>query len=193
MKHRAILKDGYAIEPGFIVAYHYHPTTGELTGSSDEYISPGVTLPAFSTDIAPPEGKSGFAPVFTDGAWAFVEDHRGKESYSIHDRAQVVIDYLGPVIADYVLNAPTTPYDYWTGSEWQTNHEEQHSTEVEAANQARARLIAEATSIISPLKDALDGGYIDESDKPVLIAWQKYRYALTRVDAEKPVWPEKPA
>ncbi|MFT2716469.1 tail fiber assembly protein, partial [Enterobacter sp. 01-M-05-SI-ECC] len=30
------------------------------------------------------------------------------------------------------------------------------------------------------------------ADKPKLAAWQKYRYALTKVDPAKPVWPEMP-
>lgn len=56
-----------------------------------------------------------------------------------------------------------------------------------------AILRAEADDIIAPLKDALDGGYINDSDKPKLTEWQKYRYALTKVDPAKPVWPDKPA
>ncbi|WP_261372407.1 tail fiber assembly protein [Yersinia aldovae] len=61
-----------------------------------------------------------------------------------------------------------------------------------AASQ-KAALIAQASQIISPLRDALDGGYIDDTDKPKLAVWQKYRYDLTKVDPEDPVWPDKPA
>ena len=61
-----------------------------------------------------------------------------------------------------------------------------------AATRKIATLRAEADSIIAPLKDALDGGYIDDSDKLKLTEWQKYRYALTKVDPTKPVWPTKP-
>lgn len=67
---------------------------------------------------------------------------------------------------------------------------EQLTEQVNAKKQA---LIAESASVIDPLKDALDGGYIDDEDKPKLIAWQKYRYALTKVEPDKPVWPDKPA
>ncbi|NGF04051.1 tail fiber assembly protein [Citrobacter freundii] len=63
----------------------------------------------------------------------------------------------------------------------------------EVATRKIAALRAEADTIIAPLKDALDGGYIDESDKLKLTDWQKYRYALTKVDPAKPVWPERPA
>lgn len=64
--------------------------------------------------------------------------------------------------------------------------------EADAVSQKNA-LIAYATQIIDPLKDALDGGYIDDEDKPKLAAWQKYRYALTKVDAANPTWPAVPA
>ena len=63
---------------------------------------------------------------------------------------------------------------------------------VKIAEEKKVALIAEATQIIDPLKYALDGDYIDEADKPRLVAWQKYRYALTKVDPAKPVWPDKP-
>lgn len=69
-------------------------------------------------------------------------------------------------------------------------------TDEELAAQAAARksaLLADADRVIAPMKDALDGGYIDDADKPILIAWQKYRYALTKVDPANPAWPEKPA
>ncbi|MDN4239224.1 tail fiber assembly protein [Citrobacter freundii] len=60
------------------------------------------------------------------------------------------------------------------------------------AAQQKTTLLTEASAIIAPLKDALDGGYIDDEDKPGLTAWQKYRYALTKVNLAKPVWPDKP-
>jgi len=64
---------------------------------------------------------------------------------------------------------------------------------IATAKAKQQALINEASSIIAPLKDALDGGYIDDEDKPRLTAWQKYRYALTKVDPAKPAWPDKPA
>lgn len=57
----------------------------------------------------------------------------------------------------------------------------------------KSSLISEAAIVIAPLADALAGGYIDDEDKPKLTEWQKYRYALTKVDPAKPVWPEKPS
>ncbi len=68
------------------------------------------------------------------------------------------------------------------------------SEELEADVLSRkAALIVQATQIIDPLKDALDGGYIDEEDKSKLVAWQKYRHALTKIDMFKPLWSEAPS
>lgn len=63
---------------------------------------------------------------------------------------------------------------------------------VAAALRKKTSLLAEASEVIAPLKDAFDGGYIEETDKTKLIEWQKYRYALTKVTPENPVWPDKP-
>lgn len=65
--------------------------------------------------------------------------------------------------------------------------------ELTAAALEKAKLLrAEADAVIAPLKDAFDGGYIDELDKSTLTAWQKYRYNLLKVDLNDPEWPAKP-
>lgn len=56
-------------------------------------------------------------------------------------------------------------------------------------------LLQEALHNIILLKDAQDGGYIEPEDIPRLIAWQKYRYELTKVDFSTYPnirWPKKP-
>lgn len=67
-----------------------------------------------------------------------------------------------------------------------------HEQVVAQAEQQKSMLLAEVSAVIAPLADAQTGGYIDDDDVPRLTAWQKYRYALTKVDPAKPVWPEKP-
>lgn len=62
-----------------------------------------------------------------------------------------------------------------------------------AATRKIAALRAEADAVITPMKDALEGGYIANADIPRLAAWQRYRYELTKVDPDNPVLPEKPA
>ncbi|EKN4209773.1 tail fiber assembly protein [Yersinia ruckeri] len=76
-----------------------------------------------------------------------------------------------------------------------TNPPPTHDDLVAEAERKKAALLAEASSVIAPLADALAGGYIDAVDEPRLVAWQKYRYALTKVDistAPDIEWPLKP-
>ncbi|WP_145592108.1 tail fiber assembly protein [Yersinia rochesterensis] len=63
------------------------------------------------------------------------------------------------------------------------------------AQHKKAELIAEAAEVIDPMRDAKDGGYIDDEDIPRLAAWQKYRYGLTKVDVSNAPdieWPVAP-
>ncbi|WP_368870073.1 tail fiber assembly protein [Proteus mirabilis] len=59
----------------------------------------------------------------------------------------------------------------------------------------KASLISEATSVIDPMSDAKNGGYIEKEDIKRLDLWQRYRYALTKVDTSLTPdieWPQKP-
>ncbi|MCX9458487.1 tail fiber assembly protein, partial [Vibrio cholerae] len=79
--------------------------------------------------------------------------------------------------------------------QWVTDTSAQHAAAVSEAETKKISLLAEASTIIAPLSDALAGGYITDEDSKKLLAWQKYRYSLTKVDtslAEKVVFPVKP-
>lgn len=186
-------EDGHATTPGEIRAYYFDHINGEYTGWSDEFINIGVSMPGCSTDIAPGEEIAGFAQVFTGQLWEVQEDHREKTVYSTSDRKSSVVDYIGPVREGFTLVAPLTQFDKWVDGKWVTDASEQNESLTLSNTQKKAALILEASSYIAPLVDARDGGYIDDADVPVLAAWQKYRYALTKVDPAKPVWPERPA
>lgn len=59
----------------------------------------------------------------------------------------------------------------------------------------KTELISEATSVINPMSDAKSGGYIEIGDIKRLDSWQRYRYALTKVDTSLTPdieWPQKP-
>jgi hypothetical protein len=185
-------EDGHAAEAGTIRAYYFDHATGEYTGWSDEFINIGVSMPGCSTDIVPGDEVAGVAQVFTGQSWEAQEDHRGKTVYSTSDRKSSVVDYIGPVREGFTLVAPLTQFDKWIDGKWVTDASEQNESITVSNTQQKAALIFEASSYIAPLVDARDGGYIDEADVPVLAAWQKYRYALTKVDPAKPVWPARP-
>lgn len=92
--------------------WNYDPTTGELvsTGLADESpMEPGVfLLPAFATNIAPPSFVDGFCPVFRDGGWSLVEDHRGEKWWDVNG-AEIVISELGKVPDGLSNVAPPPP------------------------------------------------------------------------------------
>lgn len=183
---------GHATTAGDIRCFYFDSVTGEYTGWSDEYINVGVSLPGNSTDIDPGESVAKMVPVFSDGGWEQQEDHRGETVWATADGSNTTVDYIGPVKDGFTAVAPTTPYDVWNGGEWVTDSEAQHAADTAANEAKKTALIYEATQFIAPLADAMAGGYIDDADIPVLTAWQKYRYALTKVEPPKPVWPRKP-
>ncbi|WP_210455089.1 tail fiber assembly protein, partial [Pantoea ananatis] len=56
----------------------------------------------------------------------------------------------------------------------------------------RSRLLAEAERIIFPLALAVKHDMATEEEKLRLAAWEKYSVLVSRVNPEKPKWPDKP-
>lgn len=187
----AILENGLATTPGEITVYNYAASSGEYLGSNIEYVPVGVGLPALSTDMQPPVNQKGKVIVW-QGGWVLMDDFRGMTVYSVTDSASSIVDYPGPVAEGYTTLRPATHFDKWSGHEWVTDTDAQQIARTEAASVKKSILLAEASAIIAPLYDAATGGYIDDIDKPVLLAWQKYHYDVTKVDVANPVWPGKP-
>ncbi|QXB23902.1 tail fiber assembly protein [Lelliottia amnigena] len=183
---------GLAQVAGSVIVYCYDGETGEYAGESDEYLAIGVGIPADSTVIPSPVAESGYSAVFRDGGWSMLPDHRGEIVYSTVNGEVVTITELGDYPANTTLLKPVTPYDKWTADAWVTDVTAQQSAQVADATQQKAMLLANASAVIAPLQDAKEGGYIDDTDIPVLTAWQKYRYALTKVDTANPEWPVAP-
>ncbi|MDX7147602.1 tail fiber assembly protein [Citrobacter portucalensis] len=185
--------NGHAENAGELRVYYFDGNTKEFVGWSDEHIAAGVSLPGNSTDVAPEIEADGFVSVFTGAQWEQREDHRKQTVYRTDNRTPVVVDYIGKIKDGYTLIKPSTSFDKWDGTQWVLDADAKHIADVAANAEKKSALLTEASQVIAPLKDALDGDYIDDSDKPVLTAWQKYRYELTKVDPVNPVWPSKPA
>lgn len=88
--------------------YHVHPKTGEALGTSPARPDPlapgGWLIPAHATTQAPPEAGQGLAAVWQGGAWAQVEDHRGRQGWL--DGQPATITELGPLPAGWADAAP---------------------------------------------------------------------------------------
>ncbi|ELT3493456.1 tail fiber assembly protein [Citrobacter freundii] len=197
MTKATLNKNGIAIKAGNVTVFNYDGHTREYLSSSVEYLPVGVGIPAHSCSDAPGDIRSGFAVRRTADltAWEYVSDHRGETVYSTETGESVIISLPGDYPDGTTTLAPATPYDTWNGSEWVTDNEAQHKADVEAAEQQKAALIAEAQTTISLWQTELQLGIISDEDKASLIDWMKYIKAVQAVDTSKApdiTWPDKP-
>lgn len=109
--------------------YTFNPETGEFTGVMSARLDPMASrregkdvyaTPANATTIAPPVLQTGHARCFINGAWAQVEDHRGKTVYNTRTKERAVMTVLGPIPAGFTLKAPGA-FDSWADGAWVTN------------------------------------------------------------------------
>lgn len=197
MSEHAILENGHATVAGCITVYNYGAITGELIGQSDEYIPVGVGLPAFSTDINAPEANAGYVAVFDGSSWTVKTDMRGTVVYSISDRVQSTVDYIGPVRDGYVTIAPGSVFDEWDGSEWVLNESAKNAAEKQAAERLRQQLLANADAVTADWRTELALGEISDTDKASLSAWMAYKRDVKAVKGDVAItdgfaWPTKP-
>lgn len=196
MAKATLNKIGIATKAGDVTVYNYDGITREFLSTSTEFLAVGVGIPANSCIDAPVDEKEGFAVCRTaslDG-WDYVVDHRGETVYDTENGQPVDITGLGDYPDNVTTIEPLTPYDRWNGSEWVTDTDAQKSSQVAAAEQKKASLLAEAQSAISLWQTELQLGIISDNDKASLIAWMKYIQALNAVDtstAPDIEWPVK--
>ncbi|HBL6727550.1 TPA: tail fiber assembly protein [Serratia liquefaciens] len=192
----AIGKNGLAIAAGWLTVYNANTQTGEYTGASVEYIPVGVGLPANGYQDAPQlPADSSQAIQRQGGAWRLVADHRGKTAYQTQTRQPVVISTIGELGDALTFLVPGTPFDSWNGKKWVTDKAAQHQSQVEAAGVELALRAENAAAAIAPLQYAVDTELATEDDNVMLLAWKKYRVALSRIDinaAPDITWPETP-
>lgn len=195
IKTSAVLNENNMAEvAGWVTVFNIDPTTRECISRNEEFLSVGVGIPAHSCLDTPLDEKKGFAVCRTpdNTKWSYMPDHRGETCYSTTTGRAFTMNDIGDYPADCTLIVPTTVFDKWDGMKWVTDIDAQRLADVNIATAKKAELIAEATVVIAPLADAKAGGYIDDADIPRLTEWQRYRYALTKVDVTKPSWPVAP-
>lgn len=197
MKNAELNNDQIATAAGNVIVYSYDGETREYLSSSVEYLAVGVGIPALSCTDAPGEEKDGFVICRTADftAWEYVTDHRGETIYSTKTGEALVVSLPGNYPKETTTLAPATPYDTWNGSEWVTNTDEQHTADVEAAEQQKSAFLAEAQVTISLWQTELQLGIISDEDKASLILWLTYIKELQAVtpDAAPSIeWPTPP-
>ncbi|MGF6474771.1 hypothetical protein ABIE06_001584 [Pantoea dispersa] len=187
--------NGLAKTAGTLTIYNFDAVSGEFTGSSDEFLAQGVGLPASACIIAPPATEVGFLPVYRDGSWQVVADHRGKRVYSVTDGSEIEISELGDYPANTTSLAPATAWDKWDGEKWVIDADAQQDADVKIAARQKSELISEANGITQAWQTQLLLGIITDADKAMLTRWMKYIQAVQAVDitdAPEIIWPVKP-
>lgn len=184
--------DGNATQTGNATCYSFNPETGEYAGSFVFWTLIGSGMPGSSTLIAPPSTGEKAVPVFSNGQWSVVADHRGETVYSTKDKALLVVNNLGDYPADTTPIAPETTYDVWDGQKWVTDADAKLKGEVAQAEVMKAALLSEANAYTGPWQTQLLLGIITDADKASLITWMKYYQQVQQVDTSKPDWPQKP-
>lgn len=191
--------DGFASVSGWALCHSVIQATGEFFRSEDSWIVYGTGLPAGAYLDEPPPYKEGMAIVRQDGAWAYVEDHRGKTVFNKTTRQAVVIDALGSISSSLTLLPPQSQFDVWddVACSWVKDVIAEQAWFTQQAQYQRSSLLGEASIEIAALLDALDPEVISNPDDAVqtkLLEWKRYRADLAVIDCSvHPVqWPTKP-
>lgn len=187
--------EGLAEDSGMMTVYNFDSETGLFTGTSDEFLAHGVGIPANSTTKPPLSGKSGKVCVFTDGAWAQVDDHRGETVYNTVTREPVTITLPGDYPKGTTPLKPATAFDVWSGKAWKTDAKAQQAAAISDAEAGKAALISEANSVTQAWQTQLMLGIITDGDKASLTKWMQYIQAVQAVDVSSAPdigWPVKP-
>ena len=187
--------DGNATQTGNATCYSFNPDTGEYVGRFDFWTLIGSGIPGSSTLIAPPTTGEKEVPVFSNGQWSVLADHRGETVYSTKDKAVSVVNDLGDYPADTTPIAPATNYDAWNGQKWVTDTDASHKGAVAQADSKKAILLSEANAYTGPWQTQLLLGIITDTDKASLTTWMTYYQQVQQVDTSKAPdidWPQKP-
>lgn len=187
--------NGNATETHSVTVSGFEHGTGEHIATYDVRILVGTGIPGFSTMVLAPIADDGYAVCWNGSAWGQVEDLRGKTAYKKSDLTTETVRTLGPLDDAYTLQAPSTAYDKWNGSEWVTDADAQHEDDVAVAVQKKNSLRSEADAEISWLQDAVDAEIATDEETSLLAEWKKYRVLLMRVDTSKAPgidWPKPP-
>lgn len=164
-------------------------------------------IPYGAFEDAPPTPTAGKWPRRVGDAWEMVDDHRATPlwrvetgaPYSIgaeHDGADGKVSYPGWGKLPAWLTTQPRPdaWSVWKNGTW-VRDEAAWQAEIQTRNQAEmGRRLSQASPRIAALQDAVDLDMATDADRAALLAWRRYRVAVSRVDValESPQWPELP-
>lgn len=190
-------ENGLALNAGTVTVFNYNIVSREYSGSSDEYLNVGISIPASSCLDTPPEPRANFAICRSLNSmnWEYLPDHRGEIVYSTETGEPVEITLPGEYPKDTTPLQPATPYDKWAGETWVTDTDAVHTAAVANAEAEKTKLLAMATQAINLWQMQLQLGIITDANKEKLIEWIECIEAVQAVDtsaAPNITWPPKP-
>lgn len=177
-----------------IKVFNLRADTNEFIGGGDAYIAPHTGLPAHCTDVEPPEAVSGTVAVFDikSGGWSLIEDHRGITIYDTVSMMPTQLMELGPIPDGFTVISPDGEYQKWDGKSWVKDEEAEKTAKYNENASTKNNLMQMANENILPLQDAVDLDMATDDEKKSLTEWKKFRVLVSRVDLNKPEWPQIP-
>jgi hypothetical protein len=188
--------DGLAKSAGTLKVYNFDAVSGEYAGTTDEFLLPGVGIPANACTVSPPSVAAGQVTIFRNGGWVTEPDHRGETVYSVADGSEVTVAETGEYPSGTTTLKPSSVFDVWDGKKWVTDTDALRAANVAEATRDKAELISQANSTTQAWQTQLSLGIITEADKASLTVWMKYIQMVQAVDistAPDISWPQIPA
>ena len=187
-------KNVLTISAGWAIIYNVD-TKGEFSQATYQYLPVGVGLPANAYLEAPKNVQDNQAIIHNGQQWTYPTDLRGTKVYSTRTGAEKIMQEVGEIPEGYTTLKPGSEFDKWDGKKWQLDKNKQHQSQVNQATTQKKQLIAEATSQISYLQDAVDSQIASEQEIQLLAEWKKYRALVNRIDVQQAAnidWPDMP-
>ncbi len=187
-------KNGLTISAGWAIIYNVD-AKGEFSQATYQYLPVGVGLPANAYLEAPKNVHDNQAIIHNGQQWTYPKDLRGTKVYSTRTGAEKIMQEVGDIPEGYTTLKPGSEFDKWDGKKWQLDKNKQHQSQVNQATAEKNQLIAEATSQINYLQDAVDSQIASEQEIQLLAEWKKYRVLVNRIEEQQAPnidWPKQP-
>ncbi|WP_042297856.1 tail fiber assembly protein [Paraburkholderia bannensis] len=183
--------------------HNYDNTTGQYISTNladaDPKNQDRWLVPAFCTDIQPPERVRNEWPFFVDGAWTLKPDYRGQMLYRTENGEPAEILMAGIAPADAGLTTMPRPSDQyvWSNDAWALDPVIVAAQKRAAAMKEFEALIEAARAANTGKSDAYLAGLLSPAQVALFKAWAKYQTDLVDVIASASfpddfAWPAKP-
>lgn len=188
--------NGLATAEGYFTVYNYSYGIGEYIGATDEYLMPGIGIPACSLANGPADIPEQHTAIAEGGDWILVPDYRGKTAYAKDRTGSITVSTPGELADDYTFDVPATAFDLWTEDGWVTDSDKLSAAQIAEAESKQSALLNTATqAIVVWQTKLLRGRQLTEAEASALDLWLDYIDQLEAINtslAPNISWPEAP-